>query len=61
MNFIDLEEEIPVEDTTYIVLIRNLDGDQRESKGVWKCREGFELIDDSLNGEEFIVAWKQNS
>ncbi len=45
---------------TYKVLISNLDGDKRESKGEWKCCEGFELVGDSLKGDAFIVAWKQD-
>ncbi|MGJ8593068.1 MAG: hypothetical protein ACSHXF_10990 [Aquaticitalea sp.] len=60
MDYINLEDGVPKVDTTYKVLINTPDGDQRESRGIWKCCEEFELIDDSLEGDEFIVAWKQD-
>lgn len=57
MAFINLEEAQPKEDGVYRVMVESVDDPQYESIAKWTNGEGFQLVDEKMDKEGYIVSW----
>ena len=59
MSFIDLEDNFPTIERTYLVRISD-HSLERKALARWVNGKGFELLDGGLVGEEHIFEWRNS-